>query len=308
MSVSGQIASAITNSTSFWFDDGNLVLEVEDMRFRVYRSILSHHSSFFKDLSLFPQPVDSKEVTEDGTPILKIPFDSKEEWETSFIILSSELQKLQTLMDILHLSHKYHFKRFEELARDGIQQFIPLEYEAWMASDYRRQTGRVYDELQGNELKFLRVVKEVGGMEEYYPTLYFMCIWGVTDATVFLKQLNCTKDGVQLDTSELMTLIGGRERFLEASSGRWTRALSAHVRGEKCPFKKGCATKVKEAFLKEMLDIFSQLDPKNSALGKSLTTITDYNSLCDGCRDHLSLIQSEASTTLWKDLHVFFAS
>ncbi|KAF9563671.1 hypothetical protein CPC08DRAFT_721456 [Agrocybe pediades] len=288
--------SDTTNSTSFWFDDGNLILEVED--------------------TLTPQPVDTKEVTEDGTLILKIPFDSKAELESMLYFIYNPLEchksynqySLQTLMDILHLSHKYNFKRFEELARDGIQQFIPLEYEAWMASDFRHQTGRVYDELQGNELKLIRVVKEVGGMAEYYPTLYFMCIWGVTDATVFLKQYNRTKDGVQLNMGELMTLIGGRERFLEASSGHWTRALSSHVRGGKCAFKKGCATKVKEAFLKEMLDLFPKLDPKNSALGKGLTNITDFNTLCYGCRDHLSLIQSEACTALWQDLPIFFAS
>ncbi|KAF4615763.1 hypothetical protein D9613_012363 [Agrocybe pediades] len=129
--------SDIINSTSFWFDDGNLVLEVEDTRFRVHLSILSHHSSFFKDLSLIPQPVDSKEVTEDGTPILKIPYDRKEDWESILYVIynpleshdSSKKYTLQTLMALLRLSHKYQFRRFEELARDAVKQFIPLEHE-----------------------------------------------------------------------------------------------------------------------------------------------------------------------------------
>ena len=48
--------SCPSRSTDFWFDDGNVVLQVESTLFRVHRSILSMRSEVFQGMFSVPQP------------------------------------------------------------------------------------------------------------------------------------------------------------------------------------------------------------------------------------------------------------
>ncbi len=62
--------NAVERSAQFWFDDGNVVLQAEATRFRVHRSILSHHSSVMKDCFKCPQPEDTPTV--EGCPLVHL--------------------------------------------------------------------------------------------------------------------------------------------------------------------------------------------------------------------------------------------
>ncbi|KAH9842445.1 uncharacterized protein C8Q71DRAFT_732874 [Rhodofomes roseus] len=44
------------NSTSYWFEDGNVILHAGPQSFRVHMSLLARHSTFFRDLFKLPQP------------------------------------------------------------------------------------------------------------------------------------------------------------------------------------------------------------------------------------------------------------
>lgn len=60
---------AITRS-DIWYHDGSLVLQAHNIQFRVHWSVLSQHSSFFRDMQGLPQPPDQPSV--DGCPILEL--------------------------------------------------------------------------------------------------------------------------------------------------------------------------------------------------------------------------------------------
>ena len=47
---------SITPSTDFWFEDGSIVVVVENVAFRVHQSLLSRHSDVFAGLFTVPQP------------------------------------------------------------------------------------------------------------------------------------------------------------------------------------------------------------------------------------------------------------
>ena len=54
----------------YWFDDGNVILEAENTRFRVHRSLLSRHSSVFKDMFSLPQSVTDPGLLPEGCLIV----------------------------------------------------------------------------------------------------------------------------------------------------------------------------------------------------------------------------------------------
>ena len=84
---------AATRSAKFWFDDGSVVLQVENTQFRVHRSILASHSTVFEDLFQVPQPESDKSDWVDGCPIVSMSGDTTKDWEhiLSFIYNPSAL-------------------------------------------------------------------------------------------------------------------------------------------------------------------------------------------------------------------------
>ncbi|KAK7692000.1 hypothetical protein QCA50_005405 [Cerrena zonata] len=67
-----EFSPAVTRHEDYYFDDGNLVLRIENTLFRVFRSTFIRHSSTFSDLFDLPPPSQSKEVegTTDYNPII----------------------------------------------------------------------------------------------------------------------------------------------------------------------------------------------------------------------------------------------
>jgi BTB/POZ domain len=67
-------------SSIAWWDDGNVVLQVEDTRFRVHKSILSTHSPLFRDMFSLPASAESQLETEDGCPVVTLHHDKARHW------------------------------------------------------------------------------------------------------------------------------------------------------------------------------------------------------------------------------------
>ena len=73
--------TAIRVCEDLWFEDGNIILETGDTRFRVYRGVLVKNSSVFRDILSIPQ--SSNEELLDGLPVVRV-HDSSEDM-TSFL-------------------------------------------------------------------------------------------------------------------------------------------------------------------------------------------------------------------------------
>jgi hypothetical protein len=65
--------SSPSHSTNYWFDDGNVVLQVESTLFRVHRSILSMHSEVFRGMFSVPQPAATDGDLVDNCPVVQLP-------------------------------------------------------------------------------------------------------------------------------------------------------------------------------------------------------------------------------------------
>ncbi|VDC03650.1 unnamed protein product [Peniophora sp. CBMAI 1063] len=67
--------SAPTPHERFWFDDGSVVVQVEDVLFRLHKSLLSAQSSYFRDLfaGQISQPTDYDAGSGDTLPLYVLP-------------------------------------------------------------------------------------------------------------------------------------------------------------------------------------------------------------------------------------------
>lgn len=61
----------LERNLNFWFEDGSIILIVENTAFRIHQSILSRHSDVFADLFTVPQPRHDTESI-DNCPVVRL--------------------------------------------------------------------------------------------------------------------------------------------------------------------------------------------------------------------------------------------
>ena len=66
----------------FWFEDGTIILVVQNTEFRVYKGLLTEHSPIFRDMFSIPQTPASMSSDEYvGTcPVVHLSGDSARDW------------------------------------------------------------------------------------------------------------------------------------------------------------------------------------------------------------------------------------
>lgn len=64
---------------SIWYDDGSIVLQVQQTQFRVHRSLLCQYSEIFRDMFHASQPDPDEELVE-GCPVVELQ-DKAEDWQ-----------------------------------------------------------------------------------------------------------------------------------------------------------------------------------------------------------------------------------
>jgi len=78
-------------STSFWFDAGNIILEVEGTRYRLHHNVLSYHSGFFRDLLVVAHPEKIDAIGEADSNILRLQ-DRSNDWDLLLEIIYNPFQ------------------------------------------------------------------------------------------------------------------------------------------------------------------------------------------------------------------------
>lgn len=77
-----------TPSEMYWFEDGNIILHVDNKLFKVHRGILSRHSAVFSDMFALPQPeTQDEENVIEGCSVVNLPGDRAKDWERLLAVL-----------------------------------------------------------------------------------------------------------------------------------------------------------------------------------------------------------------------------
>ncbi|KAI4294552.1 hypothetical protein K525DRAFT_212399 [Schizophyllum commune Loenen D] len=118
-----------------WYADGNLVLRVEDILFR----LLNVNSEIFRDMLSVPQPVAQDDL--EGCPVVRLPGDSAEGWRylldalydpslLSTLHTQSLSASLPVLVGITRLATKYRFVAFRRECLVILNRHFPPLYSA----------------------------------------------------------------------------------------------------------------------------------------------------------------------------------
>lgn len=71
-------SQSISRSADFWFDDGNLILQVETAQFRIHRGLICANSVVFRDMHALSQPEERGAI--DGCPVVQLQGDTEADW------------------------------------------------------------------------------------------------------------------------------------------------------------------------------------------------------------------------------------
>lgn len=178
--------------STIWLEDGNVVLQVQNTQFRVHRSMLSLHSSVFRDMFQFPQPFGEHDV--DGCPVvhltddpddfeqlLKVVYDRSghllSDIGDAFLIAnlispftSDTAQPLELIAAMLRLGRKYDFTSFHREAIKLLSEELPSTFPSWRE---RVKSSRV-KYYAGVEFDLVAVVRE-NELHSLLPAALFDC-------------------------------------------------------------------------------------------------------------------------------------
>ncbi|KAF7341311.1 hypothetical protein MVEN_01867400 [Mycena venus] len=98
----------MVRSRDVWFSDGNIIIEAENMSFRVYGQLVAAKSTVLADILSFPH------YTVDGVPVVRL-LDADEDLaallkailDSNFFMPPPSPTHLSTVLAVLRLSHKY---------------------------------------------------------------------------------------------------------------------------------------------------------------------------------------------------------
>ena len=81
----GEDVSGFVKDADVWLPDGNVVVVAQNVAFRVFRSVLAHHSDVFRDLFSLP-PTDVNDTFE-GCPVVVLEGDDPDDLHHLFLVL-----------------------------------------------------------------------------------------------------------------------------------------------------------------------------------------------------------------------------
>ncbi|KAF7344647.1 BTB domain-containing protein [Mycena venus] len=129
----------LVRNSEFWFEDGTIILRVENTLYRVYRGLLASRSTVFRDTFSMPQPqIDEERDEIDGCPVVQLH--DKEKDFTCFLkallqygsYRSTPVSGLAELSSVLRLSDKYDVSLLRESMTSILYDLYPTSLSNWL--------------------------------------------------------------------------------------------------------------------------------------------------------------------------------
>ncbi|KZP19036.1 hypothetical protein FIBSPDRAFT_828608 [Athelia psychrophila] len=118
--------------SDIWYDDGNIVLQAQNVQFKVHKSILAHSSSVFRDMFSVPQPPSQDTHLVEGCPVVHLS-DSAE--DVSYIlqalfqreyVADGEKIPFAVMSAFLSLGDKYDIPKLRTEAKKKLCREFPI--------------------------------------------------------------------------------------------------------------------------------------------------------------------------------------
>ncbi|KLO06812.1 hypothetical protein SCHPADRAFT_1002099 [Schizopora paradoxa] len=302
-----------------WFPDGNVVLQTDTYLFRVHKSVLSLHSSVFKDMFELPTVEDGAsdeimaddtagmkalEETYEGVPLVALVGDKGEDvahllrtvYDHGYYISRSDDHPLCKITAILVLSTKYAFESIRTDVIGHLLKHYPMTLSEFDMVDDDQAT--VFQDLRCFQHFKLLKAALVADADVLLPGLFYVC--SDFDLGHIAQSLRET-----LDKESTWRLLKGRDHLsLAFKRIQWIYLSES----EAC---------VKlHAPNQPTFDQFRLKDPEATAVFDTLTlkdvsgdklVSTWPHRVCTNCGERLEKLINEEREKIWEELPSYFA-
>ncbi|KAJ7246349.1 hypothetical protein C8J57DRAFT_1476037 [Mycena rebaudengoi] len=203
----------LTRSTEHWFDDGSIILQVEATQFRIHKSILSLHSSVFRDMFTVPQPANEPLI--EGCAKVSLSGDTVQDW---IFLLNAmypadptpptevEIPSFGVVTAFLRLGKKYDMPLFQKDAVRRLKFEYPHTFAGWQERA-KAPWSQIFPEIYMESLA-LPLAREVG-LHSIRPALYFH---SALDGDMMSKILD---DSDSMPPAERLTCLRGYFKLMD---------------------------------------------------------------------------------------------
>ncbi|KAJ7070062.1 hypothetical protein C8F01DRAFT_1227129 [Mycena amicta] len=285
----------LTRCSDFWFDDGNIIIQVENTQFRVNIGVVSMHSAVFRDMFTIPLPAD--EPLLEGCPVVVLSGDSAEDWvhllQAIYPRTISDIPTIQFISSVLRLSKKYDIPLLRHDCIRRLKTEFPTTLKAWDALE----PGKLIKNLRTYFL-VASLARETG-LYSILPTVYYRITvsenWTVPEVlqhqhdTDLFDRFVCAQGHVKL-------------RYVQAhTTMSWINPHEANKLQANCARSNKCTS-----VLQKMRDL--ELCDENSFIHglERWDTEWDEAGLCSNCRSKARSLFKDGRKDMWKVLPSVF--
>lgn len=304
-----------------WFDDGNVILQVEMFQFKVYSGMLSAKSEVFRDMFSIPQPAGGDDMV-DGCHIVHLSDDPEDvryvlealyngRYITTFasihILLQSniasefrnynedkKLQPLPVLAAFLRLGRKYEIRQLYIEAASRISREFPSTLEKWEEAQ-----GKALEISPSPTLAFdmIDVARRTGFYAALPAALYYCCSgdWDMSDIFEGVKR----EDGsiAVLSLEDQKACLGGKQALTRVQADETFSWLNT---GELiCDSSLRCDRARKSLF-------YDMNHPVQSCIALQSWLPEWSRLLCDSCAVEAKESHNEGRAKVWDTLPSIF--
>ncbi|KDR85999.1 hypothetical protein GALMADRAFT_109535 [Galerina marginata CBS 339.88] len=289
-------------STAYWFEDGNVILQVENIQFRVHRTVIARHSQVFRDMFGLPQP--ETETLVEGCPLVHVS-DAVEDWENIFRILydndasykSTDKFAFSLLSAMLRLGKKYQFETLQAQALERIRLELPSSLEDW---DKKFSSGASHPVISSDrEVDLVNVLLELG-ITSLLPVAFFLCILSLHPIDILRGLTRDDGKTSRFSTETIASLMLARDDISEAivdHEYQWAKAPSA-VPTARCSNKYVC-----ESLRSKVFQTLCPGPNPARALRNPRKFIGGY---CEICGDEVRRVHLAGRQHIWDNLPSYF--
>ncbi|KAJ7018341.1 hypothetical protein C8F04DRAFT_392071 [Mycena alexandri] len=293
-------SSSITRSELFWYEDGSVVLQVQDTQFRVFWGILCHQSSFFRDMQSLPQPLDQPTV--DGCPVVVL-YDDLADVETLLkalyipTFLAAPELPLPVIGALIRLGRKYDFHDLlhSALARLIFENPTTLEeHDALLIGKTAYKPTRIVT-YRGLLMDIITLARE-NNILTVLPCAYYRAVTHYSPKELFD---GFEKTSVSLAPAEQRQCILGRDSLIKGRfEPRYTLGWLKKWDFTDCssPTKCSQARSARLHFYMECNPLWILHRYKSQ----------EKNLFCSECERHTNDLTTSGRKKLWEDLPGFF--
>ncbi|KAF7299328.1 BTB domain-containing protein [Mycena indigotica] len=289
----------IHRSNDYWFEDGNVILQVQQTQFRLSKSILSMHSPIFRDM--FSLSLPENEPLCEGCPVVVLPGDASEDWEHLLgVIFPKDCfafgdPHVDQVSAILRLSKKYDLAGFRKHCVERLKAEFPtklLQFDNVIKS----WTNICVNDDDGPKacVQVVNLARELG-LYSILPTAFYNLIH--------------YSEGIHGDSLVMMTDKEDRRVSLEAyikmvrsytnTPLKWLAPKSG-ISWDACTSPSRCSSERKEI----LIELLSQSDKVASIL-RVWNNQWDTR-MCEGCVTKAQEVFETARKDCWEKLPSYF--